>query len=51
MVDEFLEMEPVAPARFAEVTALPVGQRENALDPYAERLLSFRSEGLGRLRA
>lgn len=51
MVDEFLEMEPVAPARFAEVTALPVGLRENALDPYAERLLSFRSEGLGRLRA
>ena len=43
LVDELLLQGQVTPTRFAAVTGLPVGRDAEALDPYAERLSSFRA--------
>lgn len=57
LVDELMAHGQVTPARFAELVALPLGQPEDALDPYAQRLAAFRAgdrpeqEAPGRLRA
>ena len=51
LVDELLEQGQVTPARFAEVSGLPLATPEDALDPYAQRLMQFRSQGRERLRA
>lgn len=51
LVDELLDQGQVTPARFADITALPLGQPEDALDPYAQRLEQFRGAKLERLRA
>lgn len=42
VVDELMAQGQVTPTRFAEVTGLPLGVPEDALDPYAERLAAFR---------
>lgn len=46
LVDELMDQGQVTPARFAEVTGLPVGAPDDALDPYAESLAVFRRGGL-----
>lgn len=43
LVDELIAEGQVTPARFAAVTGLSVGTPEEALDPYAERLATFRT--------
>ena len=48
LVDELIECGQATPARFAQVTGLPLGRPEDALDPYAQRLREFRAERLGR---
>lgn len=50
LVDELLQQGQVTPARFAEVTALPLGRPEDALDPYDERLQAFRAAARARTR-
>jgi hypothetical protein len=47
LVDELMAQGQVSPTRFAEVTGLPLGASEDALDPYAERLAAFRAGQLG----
>lgn len=42
LVDELMAHGQVTPARFAVLVGLPLGRPEDALDPYAERLASFR---------
>jgi len=42
VVDELMAEGQVTPARFVAVTGLALGQAEDALDPYAERLAAFR---------
>lgn len=44
LVDELLLHGQVAPTRFAAVVGLPLGSPEDALDPYARKLASFRNE-------
>ncbi|KQV53553.1 peptidase M41 [Pelomonas sp. Root1217] len=54
LVDELINHGQVTPARFATVVGLPLGMPEDALDPYADRLASFREAGVetrGRMRA
>ncbi|HEY9107475.1 MAG TPA: AAA family ATPase [Roseateles sp.] len=52
LVDELMAHGQVAPARFAAVTGLVLGRPEDALDPYAERLETFRAAAAReRLRA
>ncbi|CAN5227390.1 hypothetical protein BH09PSE6_BH09PSE6_03210 [soil metagenome] len=46
LVDELLDQGQVTPARFARVTGLSLGQPEDALDPYAERLAEFRDRSV-----
>lgn len=43
LVDELMAHGQVTPARFAELVTLPLGQPEDALDPYAQRLAAFRA--------
>lgn len=45
LVDELMAQGQVTPARFAQVTGLPVGAPEDALDPYAAGLVAFRGRG------
>lgn len=47
LVDELMEQGQVTPAQFAELTRLPVGSPEDALDPYARKLAAFRGEETG----
>lgn len=47
VVDELMDQGQVAPARFAALVGLPLGQPEDTLDPYAQRLAAFRAEGGG----
>lgn len=42
VVDELMDHGQVTPARFTAVTGLALGQPEDALDPYADRLAEFR---------
>ena len=42
VVDELMDQGQVTAARFVAVTGLALGQAEDALDPYAERLAAFR---------
>ena len=51
LVDELVAHGQVTPARFGAVTGLPVGSPEDALDPYAQRLVDFRVGVAERLRA
>jgi hypothetical protein len=51
LVDELMAHGQVTPARFAAVTGLSVSKAEDTLDPYAQRLAEFRTEGPERLRA
>lgn len=57
LVDELIDQGQVTPARFAAVAGLPpgsLGRPEDALDPYAQRLATFRGAGADareRLRA
>ncbi len=54
LVDELMIHGQVTPARFSVVTGLVLGQPEDALDPYAQRLADFRAQGMEegeRLRA
>jgi hypothetical protein len=44
LVDELLLQGQVTPPRFAAVTGLPLGQADDALDPYAQRLAAFRGQ-------
>ncbi|RQP21892.1 AAA family ATPase [Piscinibacter terrae] len=51
LVDELMDQGQVTPTRFAAVSGLPLERPEDALDPYAEKLLVFRVQGQERLRA
>jgi hypothetical protein len=42
LVDELLAYGQVTPAKFGEVTGLPLAAPEDALDPYAQKLADFR---------
>lgn len=51
LVDELITQGQVTPARFAELVGLPLDAPADALDPYAQKLASFRESGRERLRA
>lgn len=50
LVDELMAQGQVTPVRFAALLGLPLGQAEDALDPYAARLATFRVDGAGTVR-
>jgi cell division protease FtsH len=43
LVDELLRQGQMTPTRFAQVTGLALGRDPDVLDPYAQRLASFRA--------
>ncbi|MCM5680643.1 AAA family ATPase [Schlegelella sp. S2-27] len=45
LVDELMDQGQVRPARFAALVGLPLSTPEDALDPYAERLMAYRRKG------
>jgi cell division protease FtsH len=51
VVDELMDQGQVTPARFAVLVGLPLGSPEDELDPYAQRLGTFRVERRERLVA
>ncbi|MEK8030196.1 AAA family ATPase [Ideonella sp. DXS29W] len=51
LVDELMRHGEVTPARFAALVDWPLDQPEDALDPYAQRLIEFREASAERLGA
>lgn len=51
LVDELITQGQVTPARFADLAELPLDAPADTLDPYAQKLASFRESGRERMRA
>ena len=51
LVDELMAHGQITPARFAALAGLALGRPEDALDPYAQKLVEFRAVQAERLRA